>query len=965
MECTKRLNQFVTSSTTRRPFFRVGLLGVALSLFLGSPWAAAPQMAPLNPAFVQWQAVQKASATSDKLAATPGHPLGYCPSPVDWSRSARVAASTAKVSATDATDGTPPPIPSSFDLRTSGTYSRVTSVKDQGAYGTCWAFASFGILESNLLVSDDQTWDFSEGNMVRRSGFDYAINEGGNYDMSTAVMVRGNGPLLEATDPYANLLKSFHPTKPVQKYVTRSRLFTTTSTLKTALMTYGACGVYMYWANNAYRSSDSTYYYSGGTAGNHAVTLVGWDDNKATAAPTAGAWLIKNSWGDGWGKDGYFWLSYSDSAAVFKTDGHQCVTFETCSPSTYSSIYQYDPLGCTASWGDGSSTVCSGANVFTSSSSDPLAAVGFYAMEAGAAYQITIYDNTEGGSAPIFSHVALSTFAGTVDDAGYVTVSLPEPVYIPKGKKFSVVIRLENPSYEYPLAIEGPMTQYIYSSKATAKPGQSFYCLDGGVWSDMTSASAAIVDCAETNVCIKALTVAPPAVSKLRINNGAAYVTTRTVTLNNTYSGNSTPYEYIAAESADFTVNSTGWQTYSPAPTFTLSKGNGTKNVYFKTRLATDGVGLGTESAIKMDTIKLAGPVVTKFVINSNADETTSLTVTLNNTCTGKPAYYMASESSEFTSAEWLPYSTKPRFTLSSGNGTKTVYFKVMNDKGMESLDNTVVSDYITLNEVWLTSFRLNNGDVSTNSSALTLNYTLAGSATDYMVSESSSFKGATTWQAISGTPTYTLKSVKNGTKKVYFKVRYSAWGPVSNVLSDTIVFDSSLISPGVASKYQGHSRVAKTATSAASTVIVQAGGAGNATGGSAADIVTSSTLESKPKLQVTGYEFFADNASPGDEVVATLSIFNAGSVAAKQFHVALYLVPNNLQSLDETCFVEELVIDGVDKGGTVTTDFDFVMPELSGVVYPVFVLDSQLQLAPFDPITNLVDTNQPITVAP
>ncbi len=37
---------------------------------------------------------------------------------------------------------------------------------------------------------------------------------------------------------------------------------------------------------------------------NHQIQLVGWDDSK-------GAWLLKNSWGTGWGIGGYMWITYT------------------------------------------------------------------------------------------------------------------------------------------------------------------------------------------------------------------------------------------------------------------------------------------------------------------------------------------------------------------------------------------------------------------------------------------------------------------------------------------------------------------------------------------------------------------------------------------------------------------------------------------------------------------------------
>ncbi len=90
-------------------------------------------------------------------------------------------------------------------------------------------------------------------------------------------------------------------------------------------------------------------------------------------------------------------------------------------------------------------------------------------------------------------------------------------------------------------------------------------------------------------------------------------------------------------------------------------------------------------------------PVVTAFAINSGAATTDTLAVTLDNTATGSPAEYLASESPTFSGASWAAYGVSPLFTLSGGTGgVKTVYFKVRDAALVES---GVVSDTINLVE--------------------------------------------------------------------------------------------------------------------------------------------------------------------------------------------------------------------------------------------------------------------------
>ena len=212
---------------------------------------------------------------------------------------------------------------SSYDLRSLG---RVSPVRNQGSYGTCWAHATFGSLESCLLPSEST--DFSENNLVNLAGFDFGFNGGGNAFMSMAYLARWSGPVNEADDPYPNPGGS-PSLLPVRKHVQQVRIIpakgsdTANDELKQVLMDYGAIQVSYYHDDAYYSLTYNTYRYTGSASHNHAVTLVGWDDdfdkNKFTVVPPAnGAYIVKNSWGRSWGENGFFYVSYYDTTFAWE-----------------------------------------------------------------------------------------------------------------------------------------------------------------------------------------------------------------------------------------------------------------------------------------------------------------------------------------------------------------------------------------------------------------------------------------------------------------------------------------------------------------------------------------------------------------------------------------------------------------------------------------------------------------------
>ncbi len=447
-----------------------------------------PSIAPLNPAFVAYMDKLQREGVTQK-SALEGFPLGYIPSPAILSPLRTVEQSALALS-----------LPSSFDLRL---LDRVTPVKNQGSYGTCWAHGAMASLESCTLSRTGDLFDFSENNLINLNGFDWDTWWGGNATISTAYFTSWNGPVLEASDPYPYPGES--STLPPARHLVNvkflpSRASATDNTaIKQAITNDGAVQVNYYHDvtyTTFYKSSTHAYYYPGGHSSdgaNHAIALVGWDDSYSRsnfnhAPPGDGAFIVKNSWGTWWGESGYFYISYYDIRLAYED---VVVFYDAMPTNTYRKLYQYDPLGKVASVGYG--TTSWGANIFTATGNDIIGAVGFYAEAQNTAYIVYVY---KGGAAGQPKGGTLVTqVSGTAVDAGYLSILLPTPVAVANGTRFSIVIKLTTPGNNFPLAFEYPAAGY--SSAATASTGQSYMGADGMSWTDMASWNNA-------NFCAKA-----------------------------------------------------------------------------------------------------------------------------------------------------------------------------------------------------------------------------------------------------------------------------------------------------------------------------------------------------------------------------------------------------------------------------------------------------------------------------
>ncbi len=444
-----------------------------------------PQLAPLNPAYVAY--VNSKSGLKAMSFSASGSVLVLIPAPLDLSGLTGEQIDTSGSFPVYGYSG-------SYDLRT---LNKVTPIKDQNPSGSCWAFATYGSMESYLLPGE--TWDFSENNLKNNAGFDIGPNDGGNYEMAMAYLTRWSGPVNESDDPFNSSPSATSPTNlNVQKHVQNAYVipdrssYSDNNNIKWALTNYGAVFTSMYWDVSYYNSADYAYYNSVNESkigNNHAVTIVGWDDNyKANnflpAAPGNGAFIVKNSWGSSWGDSGYFYVSYYD-----ENFGLDNVAFTADPTTNYNHIYQYDPLGWVGSFScDGSNTAWF-ANDFTAGSKENITAVGFYTISLNSQYTVDILENG--------NVVGITT--GTLPMAGYNTVVLNAPVTASAGSKFRVAVHLTTPGNNYPIPLEYPRPGY--SSKAYSNASESFI---GSTLNNMVDIRNYYTN---ASVCLKAYTV--------------------------------------------------------------------------------------------------------------------------------------------------------------------------------------------------------------------------------------------------------------------------------------------------------------------------------------------------------------------------------------------------------------------------------------------------------------------------
>lgn len=405
----------------------------------------------------------------------------------------------------------------------------VTAIKNQSPSGTCWAHAATAAMETsalrNKLTSKTaSTLDFSERHlaydMYHKKGINDPLgntagdylevlrtdwwNEGCNFANTQWHLVNWTEPAQEMDGNTFENISSYSPNLTTDSYYNAevhvqriynygndaSRTVAGRDIIKNAVMEDGLVMVDFH-SDSGLMSGDKkqNVYSEIPVLINHAVGIVGWDDNYSaynfkskklvevseeswngnsslyayengkykyynftsetmSPPPGNGAWLVKNSWGEGWGDNGYYWISYYDKTLA------DFYSLKCESSSNYDHLFHYDGgtyTGTEMGYSFGNTSYVSASNVFTNTLNQVqvISAVGIGVETTDVEFEVQIYKNPDLTDPASGTPMLAKPQRCSTTFAGYYTFPLDEKIYVDKGERFSVVFTAINKNWVY------------------------------------------------------------------------------------------------------------------------------------------------------------------------------------------------------------------------------------------------------------------------------------------------------------------------------------------------------------------------------------------------------------------------------------------------------------------------------------------------------------------------------------
>ena len=413
-------------------------------------------------------------------------------------------------------------------------------------------------METNIAISTQsrELKNFSERHMdyatsktfldgINPEGFNREIGKGGIPICGLAYLTNGQGAVLEANMPFENNENKINLSeidKPVDTIVTdyvilprinkryerdssgntisvkyynsagneytQEELTSARQMIKEHIVKYGAIAT-MTGGNltEFYNNSDAfkaTAYNCNLTTKvrDHAITIVGWDDNyskdnfaEGAKPSTDGAYIVLNTYGTESFDNGYLYVSYED---VFVEDE----LYGICGTSNidYDKLYQHDFYG--GIYQIGSAQTNSGyyGTVFRKESNEDeyLNSVGITLADYT---KVEVYVNPTGDS---FDQKNLQLVAApnVTYSPGYHTIDFNDIKL--SGTAFAIVVKQISDNSQFYFSIETSIDGTVYENVTSSN--LSYYSLDGENWKNLSTVKVDGINLVNSDVCIKAFT---------------------------------------------------------------------------------------------------------------------------------------------------------------------------------------------------------------------------------------------------------------------------------------------------------------------------------------------------------------------------------------------------------------------------------------------------------------------------
>ena len=450
---------------------------------------------------------------------------------------------------------------SSLDTSYSLKDSYVINVKNQGQMECCWAIAVLNSMELNIQVTEGKIQDFSERHMdyatsenfydgTNPNAFKRSVKTGGTTLIGLAYLTNGQGAVLEEDMPFENNNSDISLTeidKTPNTYVTDYNMlpniykyydsngnaicYSSTGKIYTeeevqilrndikehiikygGVVAYTSATQYDYYSSSDIISSKAYYCNDINTNFDHAVTIVGWDDNYSRdnftgkAKPTKdGAYLVLNSYSDKVFDEGYLYISYEDvwiESTLYGITG--------TSEINYDNIYQYDNYGAglPITLYDNQNNVLDSvyySSIYSRNDAETelLDAVS---VASNKYCEFEIYVNPNGND--LNSNNLIKVATTDVLSPGYHKINFDSIKLT--GTEFAIVIKEIAVDGNASLMVE-PQINGTFYEYANATIGNSKISIDGDNWQNLADlgvlySGGLSIDMTKSDVCIKAFT---------------------------------------------------------------------------------------------------------------------------------------------------------------------------------------------------------------------------------------------------------------------------------------------------------------------------------------------------------------------------------------------------------------------------------------------------------------------------